>query len=58
MAAPKIHPPTFPTQPGRIRVAIYARVSTAHNGQDPAMQTRELEEYYQPARLASHRLLR
>ena len=26
-------------------VAIYARVSTANNGQDPAMQTRELQEY-------------
>jgi DNA invertase Pin-like site-specific DNA recombinase len=29
------------------RVAIYARVSTANNGQDPTMQTRELEEYCQ-----------
>jgi DNA invertase Pin-like site-specific DNA recombinase len=28
-----------------MRVAIYARVSTAGNGQDPAMQTRELREY-------------
>jgi DNA invertase Pin-like site-specific DNA recombinase len=28
-----------------MRVAIYARVSTANNGQDPAMQTRELHEY-------------
>jgi DNA invertase Pin-like site-specific DNA recombinase len=28
-----------------MRVAIYARVSTAHNGQDPAMRTRELREY-------------
>jgi len=27
------------------RVAIYARVSTANNGQDPTMQTRELQEY-------------
>src|SRR5258706_15200617 len=27
------------------RVAIYARVSTANNGQDPEMQTRELREY-------------
>ncbi len=26
-------------------VAIYARVSTANNGQDPTMQTRELREY-------------
>ena len=48
MAAPKIHPQTFSTQPSRTtRVAIYARVSTAHNGQDPEMQTRELEEYCQ-----------
>ena len=47
MAAPKIHPPTFSTQPSRTRVAIYARVSTAYNGQDPTMQTRELEEYCQ-----------
>ena len=28
-----------------MKVAIYARVSTANNGQDPAMQTRELREY-------------
>jgi len=27
------------------RVAIYARVSTAHNGQSPEMQLRELREY-------------
>jgi DNA invertase Pin-like site-specific DNA recombinase len=27
------------------RVATYARVSTANNGQDPTMQTRELDEY-------------
>jgi len=27
------------------KVAIYARVSTANNGQDPTMQTRELREY-------------
>jgi DNA invertase Pin-like site-specific DNA recombinase len=27
------------------RAAIYARVSTANNGQDPTMQTRELREY-------------
>jgi DNA invertase Pin-like site-specific DNA recombinase len=27
------------------RVAIYARVSTSNNGQDPEMQTRELREY-------------
>jgi DNA invertase Pin-like site-specific DNA recombinase len=30
---------------GTMRVAIYARVSTANNGQDPTMQTRELREY-------------
>jgi len=28
-----------------MRVAIYARVSTLNSGQDPSMQTRELEEY-------------
>jgi DNA invertase Pin-like site-specific DNA recombinase len=28
-----------------MRAAIYARVSTANNGQDPSMQTRELKEY-------------
>ena len=28
-----------------MRVAIYARVSTANNGQDPTMQTHELREY-------------
>lgn len=28
-----------------IRAAIYARVSTSNNGQDPVMQTRELREY-------------
>ena len=27
------------------RVATYARVSTANNGQDPSLQTRELKEY-------------
>jgi DNA invertase Pin-like site-specific DNA recombinase len=30
---------------GTMKVAIYARVSTASNGQDPTMQTRELREY-------------
>jgi DNA invertase Pin-like site-specific DNA recombinase len=30
-----------------VRAAIYARVSTAHNGQDPRVQTRELTEYCQ-----------
>src|SRR5215472_1061188 len=28
-----------------IRAALYARVSTANNGQDPTLQTRELREY-------------
>ena len=28
-----------------VRTAIYARVSTANNGQDTSMQTRELQEY-------------
>jgi DNA invertase Pin-like site-specific DNA recombinase len=28
-----------------MKCAIYARVSTANNGQDPAMQTREIREY-------------
>src|ERR1700730_16455035 len=28
-----------------MRAAIYARVSTANNGQDPRVQTREMEEY-------------
>ena len=45
MASPKIHPPTFSAQPGRTRAAIYARVSTSNNGQDPTMQTREMEEF-------------
>lgn len=30
---------------GGVRAALYARVSTANNGQDPSMQTRELREY-------------
>jgi DNA invertase Pin-like site-specific DNA recombinase len=28
-----------------VRTAVYARVSTSNNGQDPKMQTRELREY-------------
>ena len=31
--------------PRQIRAAIYARVSTINNGQDPGVQTRELHEY-------------
>src|ERR1700722_17663416 len=46
MAVPKIHPSVFPSQSGHTNVALYARVST-QNGQDPSMQTRELEEYSQ-----------
>lgn len=46
MAASTIHPSAFPPQSGHANVAVYARVST-HNGQDPGMQTRELEEYCQ-----------
>lgn len=30
---------------GIVRVALYARVSTADKGQDPRVQTLELEEY-------------
>jgi DNA invertase Pin-like site-specific DNA recombinase len=30
---------------GRMRAAIYARVSTANNGQDPRVQTRDLGEF-------------
>jgi DNA invertase Pin-like site-specific DNA recombinase len=33
------------SQSRSVRAAIYARVSTANNGQDPSMQTRELREY-------------
>jgi len=33
--------------PSPFRTALYARVSTAHNGQDPEMQLRELREYCQ-----------
>ncbi len=45
MAESKLHPSTSPAQSRRTKAAIYARVSTANNGQSPAMQTRELEEY-------------
>jgi DNA invertase Pin-like site-specific DNA recombinase len=33
--------------PVKVHAAIYARVSTLNGAQDPAMQTRELEEYCQ-----------
>src|SRR5258708_20345689 len=35
------------SDPPRTHAAIYARVSTLNCGQDPTMQTRELEEYCQ-----------
>ena len=35
------------SDPTRVPAAIYARVSTLNGGQDPTMQTRELEEYCQ-----------
>jgi DNA invertase Pin-like site-specific DNA recombinase len=35
------------TENPNLRAAIYARVSTLNAGQDPTMQTRELEEYCQ-----------
>jgi len=35
------------TENPNLRAAIYARVSTVNAGQDPTMQTRELEEYCQ-----------
>src|SRR5215469_15354761 len=47
MAESKLHPGVSPAQSVPIRAAIYARVSTSNNGQDPGMQTRELEEYCQ-----------
>src|SRR5579859_4492281 len=47
MAESKLHPAVSPAQSARARAAIYARVSTSNNGQDPGMQTRELEEYCQ-----------
>ena len=46
MAIPKSNPPDLTSQAHKtFRAAIYARVSTANNGQDPTMQTRELHEY-------------
>lgn len=47
MAESKLHPAVSPAQCSQARAAIYARVSTSNNGQDPGMQTRELEEYRQ-----------
>ena len=44
---PRVAPVSHPSKPYEriFRAAIYARVSTANHGQDPAVQTRELEEY-------------
>src|SRR6266542_5178119 len=42
-AVPLSHPDKRPEP--ITRAAIYARVSTGNHGQDPTMQTRELEEY-------------
>src|SRR5215472_12391762 len=47
MAESKLHLRAFPAQSRTTKAAIYARVSTANAGQDPTMQTRELEEYCQ-----------
>jgi DNA invertase Pin-like site-specific DNA recombinase len=41
MARSKVQTQTSP----QFKMALYARVSTAHNGQDPEMQLRELREY-------------
>jgi DNA invertase Pin-like site-specific DNA recombinase len=45
MARQILHEEKAQTRPAR--TAIYARVSTTNNGQDPRMQTRELREYCQ-----------
>ncbi len=37
--------PQRSSRPSAIRAAVYARVSTANNGQDPTLQTREIREY-------------
>jgi len=42
--ATQILPHSPVSSPSQLRTAIYARVST-NNGQDPTVQTRELEEY-------------
>ena len=44
--ATQILPHSPVSSPSQLRVAVYARVST-NNGQDPTVQTRELEEYCQ-----------
>lgn len=49
MATPTLPQDTSIGKPAQrvTRVAVYARVSTSNSGQDPTMQTRELEEYCQ-----------
>jgi DNA invertase Pin-like site-specific DNA recombinase len=37
--------PEEKSHPRPVRTAIYARVSTSNNGQDPLVQTREMREY-------------
>ena len=44
--ATQILPHSPASSPSQLRTSIYARVST-NNGQDPTVQTRELEEYCQ-----------
>ena len=44
--ATQILPHSPVSTPTQLRAAIYARVST-NNGQNPTLQTRELEEYCQ-----------
>jgi len=43
MARQVLHEENSRSRP--VQTAIYARVSTANNGQDPKMQTREIREY-------------
>lgn len=43
MASPILQEEKSSTRP--VRAALYARVSTSNNGQDPSVQTRELREY-------------
>ena len=46
MATRENNPPDFASQVHKkFRTAIYARVSTANNGQDPLVQTREMKDY-------------
>lgn len=47
MAESKLHLRASQAQSRITKAAIYARVSTLNNGQNPEMQTRELEEYCQ-----------